>query len=242
MDGSDVFIQLFGWCATVMSILLFFAPAPTFWSIVQTKSVGNFDSLPYLVSLLQCLLWFSYCHVTPGMLPVLISCTVGIVLQSIWCVLFFRFSLRPGRVTIIIRITAVMAVWFTLTVLDLLYVPSLHVETLKKGESLQSEVVGLSATVVNVWMLGAPLGIVRHVIRTQSVEFMPFSLSAMVVVSSAFWVAFAMMKQDMWVFLPNALGFALGGAQLIVYARYCRRNVTDVGLEYKDPNLLSAGG
>lgn len=227
LGDSSWYIPLFGWFACATSVLLFFAPLLTFLRIVRERSVGHFDSLPYIVSLLQCLLWMSYALVSkPGQM-LLVSSGCGIILQSIWCFLFFRFSDRTGRVRLALHLTAVIVVWLTATVLDLFWVPSLPLSPLKADETAQMECIGFLASFVNVIMLGAPLGIVRLVIRTRSVEYMPFALSAMVCITCSFWIVFACLTSNPWVFVPNLLGLALGLVQLLVYAVYCRRGARD---------------
>lgn len=222
MDKAED-IELFGWCAAATSILLFLAPLPTFRRIVREQRVGHFDSLPYLVSLLQCLLWLSYCMVTPAKIELLISCSTGICVQCLWCILFLRYSFQSGRAAISFRLAFILVAWIAATVLDILLVPHLKFSPMKRGESLQSEAIGLLASFMNILMLGSPLGILKHVVKTQSVEYMPFALSAMVCVTCSFWVAFAVLTGDEWVFVPNALGLLLGIAQLVVYAiYYCR--------------------
>lgn len=222
MDNASL-AELFGWCASATSILLFLAPVSTFVRIVRERDVGHFDSLPYLVSLLQCLLWFSYCLVTPHRVEMITSCSVGIVFQAIWCILFFRYSSGKSRSLISLKFMLVLATWFGVTAVDMYYLPHVDVAPLKEGESFQTEALGLLASFVNVLMLGAPLGIVRHVIRTQSVEYMPFPLTAMVCTTSSFWIGYALLAHDMWVLVPNAAGLTLGLMQLVVYMFYCGR-------------------
>uniref|UniRef100_M1CBD7 Nodulin MtN3 family protein n=2 Tax=Solanum TaxID=4107 RepID=M1CBD7_SOLTU len=72
-------------------------------------------------------------------------------------------------------------------------------------------------------MYGSPLSIIRLVIKTKSVEFMPFFLSLFVFLCGASWFAFGLLGKDPFVAIPNGFGFGLGTVQLILYAIYCEK-------------------
>ncbi|XLT35509.1 hypothetical protein HN873_066801, partial [Arachis hypogaea] len=76
-------------------------------------------------------------------------------------------------------------------------------------------------------VFAAPLSIVAHVIRTKSVQFMPFNLSFFLTLSAVMWFAYGLFFSDICIAistptlsLPNVLDFALGVLQMLLYVIY----------------------
>ncbi|XP_072068966.1 bidirectional sugar transporter SWEET15-like isoform X2 [Arachis hypogaea] len=58
------------------------------------------------------------------------------------------------------------------------------------------------------------------VIRTKSVEFMPILLSSILTVSAIMWFCYGIFLKDIWITIPNVVGFTLGLIQMVVYLIY----------------------
>jgi solute carrier family 50 protein (sugar transporter) len=62
----------------------------------------------------------------------------------------------------------------------------------------------------------------RTVVKTRSVEYMPFSLSFFLFLNGGVWSVYSLLVKDYFIGIPNAIGFALGTAQLALYMAYRR--------------------
>uniref|UniRef100_A0A0E0DNT4 Bidirectional sugar transporter SWEET n=1 Tax=Oryza meridionalis TaxID=40149 RepID=A0A0E0DNT4_9ORYZ len=87
-----------------------------------------------------------------------------------------------------------------------------------------------------------PLSIIRPVIQTMSVEFMPFSLPFFLLLNA---FAYRLRKKDVFVAPPNVLGFVLSMALMALYMAYRSKKppatvspATAVGLEMKLPEHI----
>ncbi|XAR50365.1 hypothetical protein NMG60_11004665 [Bertholletia excelsa] len=86
--------------------------------------------------------------------------------------------------------------------------------------SLQVRIVGWICLLFSVSVFAAPLCIVKQVIRTKSVEFMPFSLSFSLTLNAVMWFFYGFLIKDFNIAIPNIVGFGFGIIQMVVYVRY----------------------
>uniref|UniRef100_A0A5B6Z1F8 Putative bidirectional sugar transporter SWEET2 n=1 Tax=Davidia involucrata TaxID=16924 RepID=A0A5B6Z1F8_DAVIN len=69
-------------------------------------------------------------------------------------------------------------------------------------------------------MFASPLFIINLVIRTRSVEFMPFCLSLSTFLMSTSFFLYGYFNLDPFVYVPNGIGTILGIVQLVLYSHY----------------------
>nr|CAB3446697.1 unnamed protein product [Digitaria exilis] len=190
------------------------AGRPTFYRVFRKKSTEGFQSTPYVVTLFSCMLWIFYALVKSGSELLVTINGVGCVIETVYIAMYLVYAPRNARV-----LTAKMLLGLNVGVFGLV---ALVTMLLSKG-TLRVHVLGWICVSVALSVFAAPLSIMRQVIRTKSVEFMPFSLSFFLVVSAVIWFAYGALKKDVFVAFPNVLGFVFGLAQMALYMAYRNR-------------------
>nr|CAD1840062.1 unnamed protein product [Ananas comosus var. bracteatus] len=201
----------------VISVLLFASPIKTFWRIVRRRSTEGFKATPYIVTLLSSSLWVYYGITKPDAYLVATVNGVGIILEAIYVALFLIFASPPLR--------AETAIW--VLILDVgIFGLVVAVTKLAVNGSLRILVIGSIGAFLNVLMYGSPLTVMKTVITTKSVEFMPFLLSLFLFLNGGVWTVYAILDRDIFLGIPNGAGFLLGAAQLILYMIYKNAKVS----------------
>ncbi|KAK4352583.1 hypothetical protein RND71_028101 [Anisodus tanguticus] len=204
---------VFGIFGNATALFLFLAPIITFKRIIQNRSTEQFSGLPYVMTLLNCLLsaWYGLPFVSPNNLLVSTINGTGAVIESIYVLIFIAFAPKKEKKKISALLLLVLTIFAAVALVSML---ALHGNNRKLF-------CGIAATIFSIIMYGSPLSIIRLVIKTKSVEFMPFFLSLFVFLCGASWFAFGLLGKDPFVAIPNGFGFGLGTVQLILYAIYC---------------------
>ncbi|KAL0318912.1 UNVERIFIED_CONTAM: Bidirectional sugar transporter SWEET14 [Sesamum angustifolium] len=71
-----------------------------------------------------------------------------------------------------------------------------------------------------IFLFYAPKKERRKVIRTKSVEYMPFLLSLFLTLSAVMWFFYGFLIKDYNIAIPNVLGFSFGVLQMALYVKY----------------------
>lgn len=215
-----------GWIGTAAALLLFLVPVSTMKEIRRRGSVASYSCVPYTLSLAQCMLWVTYALpvVTPCKTQPLITNSLGTALELSYLLVFLRYG-GTRRAEIAFQLVAMLVVLGAIVLFALLVAP--HIKELKPFPpatpplSRQTTVLGFVAAISNVGMYAAPLSVMRTVVRTRSVEFMPLSLTLATGGCSVAWMVWALKAGDDFVLAPNVAGVALTAAQLVLYVRFC---------------------
>ncbi|XP_044484057.1 bidirectional sugar transporter SWEET6b-like [Mangifera indica] len=227
--------NIVGIIGNVISFGLFLSPAPTFWHIIKRKSVEEFQPYAYIATCLNCMFWILYGlpFVHPDSILVITINSVGLAMELLYLAIFClhdrqKKAMRKVAIGLTGEVVFV-AVVATITIL------AFHTH------SSRSFFVGIICVVFSIMMYASPLTIVRKVIKTKSVEFMPFYLSLAGFVNGCIWSAYALFKLDYFLLISNGLGSILGLVQLIIYGIYYRSTPTKVqGNDKSTGSQLSA--
>ncbi|KAF5934763.1 hypothetical protein HYC85_025892 [Camellia sinensis] len=86
--------------------------------------------------------------------------------------------------------------------------------------STRFHIVGWICLVFSISVFATPLCILKHVIRTTSIEFMPFSLSLSLTLNAFMWFFYGLLIKDFNIAILNILGFIFGIIQMVLYVIY----------------------
>ncbi|PKA55264.1 Bidirectional sugar transporter SWEET14 [Apostasia shenzhenica] len=201
----------FGILGNIISFLVYLAPLPTFYRVYQKKSTEGFQSIPYIVALFSAMLWIYYALIKTNAYLLITINSFGVVVETIYIVMYLIYAPKKAKV-------------YTAKMMFLLNVglfSSIVLFTLLVFKGLiRLKVLGWICVGFSVSVFVAPLSIIRLVIRTKSVEFMPFPLSFFLTLSAVAWFSYGLFSKDIYVALPNVLGFAFGAAQMVLYIIY----------------------
>ncbi|XP_006645124.1 bidirectional sugar transporter SWEET1a [Oryza brachyantha] len=202
----------FGVSGNVIALFLFLSPVVTFWRIIRKRSTEDFSGVPYNMTLLNCLLsaWYGLPFVSPNNILVTTINGTGSVIEAIYVVIFLIFAERKTRLKMMGLLGIVTSIFTMVVLVSLL---ALH----GQGRKL---FCGLAATIFSICMYASPLSIMRLVVKTKSVEFMPFLLSLSVFLCGTSWFIYGLLGRDPFIAIPNGCGSFLGLMQLILYAIY----------------------
>ncbi|XP_066348941.1 bidirectional sugar transporter SWEET12-like [Miscanthus floridulus] len=203
-----------GILGNILSFLVTLAPVPTFYRVYKKKSTESFQSVPYVVALLSAMLWLYYALLSIDVLLLSIN-TIACVVESVYLAIYLTYAPKPAMAfTVKLLCTMNMGLFGAMVAFLQFYVDG------QRRVSIAGGVGAAFALAVFV----APLTIIRQVIRTNSVEFMPFWLSFFLTVSAVVWFFYGLLMKDFFVAMPNVLGLLFGLAQMALYFVYRNRN------------------
>ncbi|QCD83743.1 Bidirectional sugar transporter SWEET10-like [Vigna unguiculata] len=212
---------VFGLLGNAISFMVFLAPLPTFYQIYKKKTAEGFQSLPYVVALFSSMLWIYYAMVKKDASLLLITInSFGCVIESMYLLIFLIYAPSKTRLSTIKLLLLLNVFGFGAMLLSTLYFTT---------GTKRLSVIGWICLVFNISVFAAPLCIMKRVIKTKSVEFMPFSLSFFLTVNAVMWFFYGLLLKDYYIALPNTLGFVFGIIQMVLYLVY--RNAKPKTLE-----------
>ncbi|XP_068665621.1 bidirectional sugar transporter SWEET14-like isoform X2 [Aristolochia californica] len=188
--------------------MVYLAPLPTFYRVYKKKSTEGFQSVPYVVALFSAMLWIYYAFVKANAYLLITINTVGCVIETLYIVMYLVYAPRKARIfTVQLLLLLNIGVFSLILILTLLLAKGPH----------RVQVLGWVCVAFSVSVFAAPLSIMRLVVRTKSVEFMPFSLSFFLTLSAVMWFFYGLFLKDYYIALPNVIGFTFGVIQMILY-------------------------
>ncbi|KAL0548402.1 hypothetical protein IC582_012851 [Cucumis melo] len=208
MAELSFFVGVIG---NIISLLMFLSPAGTFRRIIRNKSTEEFESFPYVCTWLNSSLWTYYGIIKPGAYLVATINSFGVVVQSFFLGVFLIYapSAMKAKTGILVGILDIGMLTAAIVVSELVL----------EGEK-RIEALGFVCAGLNIMMYASPLSIMKTVIKSKSVEYMPFMLSLFFFFNGGIWTFYAFLVHDWFLAVPNGMGLLLGLTQLLLYAIY----------------------
>ncbi|GMJ11260.1 hypothetical protein like AT2G39060 [Hibiscus trionum] len=206
---------IFGVSGSIVSFLVYLAPVQTFYKIYKKKTAGGYQSVPYMLALSSAMMLLYYGWLKTNANLILGTSSFGCTIEVIYLVLYIIYAPKRDKV-----FTVKWIIFFNLGGYCLIMV----VTNLFTQKCKRVIVMGWICAVYSVAVYASPLSIMRHVIRTRSVEYMPFPPSFSLTFCAIMWFFYGFLIQDFYVALPNLLGFLLGITQMIIYVKYKNAN------------------
>uniref|UniRef100_A0A0D9WDW3 Bidirectional sugar transporter SWEET n=1 Tax=Leersia perrieri TaxID=77586 RepID=A0A0D9WDW3_9ORYZ len=198
-------------------MLLYAAPILTFKRIIKKASIEEYSCIPYILALFSCLTysWYGFPVVSYGWenLTVCSISSLGVLFESTFISIYVWFAPRGKKKQALLMSSLVLVV-FGLTVFFSSF--SMH------NRHIRKIFVGSIGLVSSISMYGSPLVAAKQVIRTKSVEFMPFHLSLFTFLTSLTWMGYGVLGKDPFITAPNCIGSMMGILQLVLYCIYSK--------------------
>lgn len=188
----------------------------------------GYQSVPYVVALFSSMLWMYYAFIKKNAILLVSINSFGCIVETIYITIFILYASKEARRQTVRLLVLLIGGLYTLIFLITLF---------PLNGVLRVQVVGWICVTVAVGVFAAPLSIVFQVVRTKSVEFMPFTLSFFLTLSAIMWFGYGLLLKDLCIALPNVLGFFLGMIQMLLYGIY-RNAKPSVDLEKKVCELV----
>ncbi|KAH9322093.1 hypothetical protein KI387_016732, partial [Taxus chinensis] len=158
---------------------------------MKSKSTEQFSGVPYVSTLMNCLLsaWYGLPFVSPHNLLVSTINGTGALIETVYVLLFLIYAPKKTKAKIAGLFLLVVGAF---AIIALVSVLALHGHTRKIF-------CGFAATIFSICMYASPLSVMRLVIKTKSVEYMPFFLSLFVFLCGTSWFIYGLLGHDPFV-------------------------------------------
>ncbi|XP_059661392.1 bidirectional sugar transporter SWEET2 [Cornus florida] len=218
-----------GIAGNIFAFGLFVSPIPTFRRIIRNQSTEQFSGLPYIYALLNCLIcaWYGTPVVSTDNILVMTVNSLGAVFQMTYIILYITYAEKAKKLRMFGLLLGIFGLFAIIVVGSLQIIDGVT----------RRAVIGFLSGASLISMFASPLFIINLVIRTKSVEFMPFCLSLSTFLMSTSFFLYGFFNSDPFVYVPNGIGTVLGILQLALFSYYKNASKEDS----REPLLVSYG-
>ncbi|KAK8947390.1 Bidirectional sugar transporter SWEET13 [Platanthera zijinensis] len=134
----------------IISLMVYLAPLPTFYTIYKKKSTEQFQSFPYVIALFSSMLWVYYACVKSNALLLLIINFIGCVIEIGYIIMYLIYAPRTAKL-----LTARTVVFLNIAMFGLILACTL---LLSHGQQ-RTDILGLICASFSACVFVAPLSI-----------------------------------------------------------------------------------
>lgn len=210
---DPLYLQILQVTATISTISLFLCGIPICLEIRRRKNTDEITSLPFLMGFIGSSFWLRY-----GMLVSEIAMIAVNIAGSflMFCYLVFYVCYTKSKLCILFQIVVEILVIDVMCVLVEIY------SCIDLKSCITKDVLGLFSMFFNVVNFGAPLAGIAHVIKHKCCDTLPLPLCTANLLVSSQWCAFGVLKNDIYIIIPNAAGIVLALIQMSLFLIYPR--------------------
>ncbi|KAI3409405.1 Bidirectional sugar transporter SWEET, partial [Psidium guajava] len=199
-----------GIAGNVFALVLFMSPTPTFRRIVRNRSTEQFSGSPCIYTLLNSLicLWYGLPLVSPGVIMAATVNGIGVVFQAFYVLIYIAYTSQAKKLKMLGLSISVLMLFLAMVFISLQF-----------NDSCSRQIFfGYLSVASLISMFASPLFIMKLVIKTWSVEYMPSYLSF-----STFSTG-----PDPFIYFSNGIGTILRTSQLALYSYYKNVSIEDL--------------
>ncbi|KAJ4964804.1 hypothetical protein NE237_016653 [Protea cynaroides] len=147
----DVAHVLFGILGNTTALFLYLAPTITFRRIIRSKSTEEFSGIPYVMTLLNCLLatWYGLPFVSSNNILLSTVNGTGAVIESIYVMMFIIYAPKKVKAKILLLFTLVLAFFAVIALVSIVALDG-HARTL---------FCGFASSIFSIVMYASPLAV-----------------------------------------------------------------------------------
>ncbi|CAN1167284.1 Bidirectional sugar transporter SWEET2a [Linum perenne] len=193
----SVFSEAAGIAGNLCAFVLFVSPIPTFRRIIKNKSTEQFSGLPYVYSLLNCLIccWYGLPFVSPDVVLVATTNSFGAIFQFVYLAIFIVYADQTSKMKMCSLLGVVLASFAAIAYISLTFMDS----------QIRQLFIGYLSVFSLISMFASPLFIINLVIKSRSVEYMPFFLSFATFLMSLSFSAYGLLKGDVFIYVSKLI-------------------------------------
>eukprot|EP00808_Paulinella_micropora_P029412 g43887.t1 len=206
---SALLVPLLTYGTPVAAQLLFLSSLLTMKQFARAKSTLGVSPLPYAMMVPNGVLWMCYGALAHDM-AIFLPYVSSLLLGAYYLRTFQRYMGPEERLLPHVVVAAGLSGWCLAATALLQPAHALHV-------------LGLTGCAVTVGMFGAPLTVIRTVLRTKNAEALPLGWTLATLLNCSCWVGYgALVIGDPYIWGPSTLGVASGLVQLALIVRFGR--------------------